>query len=152
MELDFLTEDENSLFEHFATKLFDNRSEWYLNFHGTPWSIESDAVVYIDEDGCDTASFGWGAEYLLNEHLTKEEIVHMSEVGFIAKDKKIFAFSRFLMEEFIKATVLLKGADVKIATVTNNLKILTDGLDEIAKDYPLEDEEDDLKKLEDNSK
>lgn len=130
MNLTFLTDEENELFEYFATRFFANRDERYLEFHGSPWSVDQDAVVYIDEEGADTASFGWGAEAVLEKHLSVEDIEHMNQNGYIVKDKKIFAYSRFLIEHFIKAAVLLKGADARQEETMRLIRSIGDGYDE----------------------
>ncbi len=105
-----LNRNENEVVKKLALKFLDNRSKRQLKIRGLPWSVDTDALVYIDDEGADTA-FGDGAEIVLNKHLTEIEIEKLSNSGYLIKGECIFAFSRFLLENFIKASLLLNFSE-----------------------------------------
>lgn len=109
IDLSFLSEEERSHFIKHATKLSENHSPWYLMMHGTPWSVDRDILVYIDERGVDTAH-GHGADEVLERHLDEGEIEQLYANGYISKDTHLFAFGRFLMERFIYGVLAQKKA------------------------------------------
>ncbi len=113
-DIPLLDEEQNKRLKHFAKMAAENKSEWYLKFRGTSWSTDTDALVFIDSEGMDTAWMD-GADYHLNKHLTEEEIQTLNKEGYIVKDKMIFAFSRFLLEKFITAslTVEFQSKEIK---------------------------------------
>jgi len=110
-EIPILNSEQNKIFAKLASKFLENKTEFYLRMRDTPWSIETDALVYIDDDGVDTASFGDGADFITNKYLTEDEINILSNQGYFVKGEYIFAFSRFLLEQFVKATLLLQIAE-----------------------------------------
>ncbi len=127
----FLTESEMRIFKKLTKKLLVNRSDRYLKFRGTPWNSDTDCVVYIDDQGCDTA-YDHGADIVLKENLSKAEIKKMEQEGYIIKGDKVFAFSRFLMEKFITASLVIKAAEIKHDEVYGYLRGLMDEINQIA--------------------
>lgn len=129
MNIEFLTDEENETFVYLLSRTFRNRTPRFIEFRGSSWSVDTDALIYIDAEGCDTA---WmeGAEITLEKHLTAEEINHINNNGYIVKDKNLFAFGTFLIEHFIKAAVLLKGADKRNETLNAAFKRLIDHIND----------------------
>lgn len=99
-----------------------------LSRYGEPdslqYSVDTDAVVYVDEEGLDTASFGWGAEGVLERFLEPNEIEVMQSEGFYIKDDMIFAFSRFLLVKFIEQSFNVEILKARAESSSENFKHL----------------------------
>jgi len=110
-EIPGLDDKQNAIFKRMVLKFFENKSDWYLHHKGAPWSVETDALVYIDDVGVDTASPGDGADFVANKYLAPDEIELLNTNGYIVKGEYLFAYSMFLLENFVKATLLLQRSE-----------------------------------------
>ncbi len=127
-EIPILDKEQNKLFLSLAKKFSQNKTERYLENSGSPWSVDHDTLVYIDDIGVDTASPGRGSEAVLDMHLTESEIIRLNTNGYLIKGENIFAFSRYLMESFIKATLLLQIADESHNRIKGAVESLVNGI------------------------
>ena len=87
----------------------------------TTYSFNTDALVYLDEIGIDTA-IGEGVEELALNRLSESQIKILLANGYIVHESNIYAFGRFLLHKFIEATFLLESADIERRSILNTLK------------------------------
>ena len=73
----------------------------------TVFSVDTDALVFIDAEGMDTAWMG-GADYHI-EKLTDEQVNQLNIEGYLIDGENIYAFSRYLMETWLQQTVALQA-------------------------------------------
>jgi hypothetical protein len=88
--------------------------------------------------GVDTA-FVEGAEIVVKKHLDVHDINQLNNNGFFVKDEMFFSYSRFLMERFISATLLLKKSDREASEILTTLKSFNNEFDgELKNDLKLD--------------
>lgn len=120
---DFLSDAERKLFAKLASRFVDNKTKRWKGIRGPKWSTDTDALIYIDDERCDTA-YGQGADEVLAQHLSEDEQSVLMKHGYLVKDEKVFAFSRFLMEKFILSTVLLNAATAERKQISEAIAML----------------------------
>jgi hypothetical protein len=144
IEHEALNEEQLEVFEKLVPRLMYNRRRHYIEMKGSPWNFYDDALVYVDNVGVDTA-ISEGMEIVAKQHLNDEEINTLCNKGYIVKDGNVFAFSRFLMEHFIKASLLLKVSEsrrVMAETVIHDINQQLDDLETVNHEPELLEDQD----------